>query len=128
MSEGAKENPDGLRSLFERIVALFAEYPEEPEVVAAAFCAALRYGYGPGAAKLMIKDMGTPDFHKHMERRAMAQVYKQGAPNKSAFARAVANYNKKMIKERLPMRLGTGTQDAKAMRKYLDRALKEFKS
>ena len=128
MSEGVKEKAEALRGLFERIVALFAEYPNEPEVVAAAFCAALRFRYGPAAAKLMIKDMSTPDFHKRMERWALVQVYKLDASNKSSFARAVANFNRKMIKERGPYRLGSGTQDPKAMRKYLNRALKELKS
>jgi hypothetical protein len=125
MSDRAKEKAEALRILFERIVALFMEHP--PEVVAAAFCAALRYRYGPNAAKLMIRDMGTPGFHKNMEQWAMVQVYGLGEPNKSAFARAVANYNKKMIKERGPYRLASGTQDEKAMRKYLDRALKKFR-
>jgi hypothetical protein len=128
MSEGAEEKAEALQGLYNRIVALFAEYPNEPQVVAAAFCAALRHRYGPAAAKLIIKDMGTPDFHKAMERWALVQVYKLDAPNKSAFARAVANFNRKMIKERRPHRFGSGTQDPKAMRKYLDRALKEFKS
>jgi hypothetical protein len=126
MSVAATERAEALRDLFTRIVGLFAEFPRQPEVVAAAFCAALRYRYGSEAAKLMIKDMGTPDFHKHMEHWAMVQVYRLGEPNKSGFARAVANFNKKMIKERGGYRLGSGTQDAKAMRKYLDRALKEF--
>jgi hypothetical protein len=96
-------------------------------VVAAAFCAALRYYYGPATAESLVKDMATPDFHKRMERWALVQVYEQGEPNKSGFARTVARFNKKMIKDRVPMRLGSGTQDEKAMRKYLDRALKEFK-
>jgi hypothetical protein len=125
MSEDAIERAKALQSLFERVDALFNEQP--PEVVAAAFSAALRKRYGPGPAKAMIKDMGTPDFHKAMERWAMVQLYGLFEPNVSAFARHIANFNKKMIKEKGPYRFGSGTQDIKATRKYVARALKEFK-
>jgi hypothetical protein len=65
-----------------------------------------------------------------MERWAVAQVYRLDSDtnkNKSSFARALANFNKKTIKAGNPARRGSGSPDAKAMRKYLDRALREFK-
>jgi hypothetical protein len=63
-----------------------------------------------------------------MERWGIAKIfYATPGTNKSEFARNLAAVNRTLIGGRKPYRMGSGTQNEKAMRKYVDRALKEFK-
>ena len=124
----AETEPQKLYSDMATLLGWYLEKGCPPELFASAFCAALHFRMGSKASKRLIREMGKPDFHKMMERWAIAQIFRATpGTNKSEFARNLAAVNGKMIKDRGAFRVGTGTQDEKAMRKYVDRALKEFK-